>query len=44
MLSRCYGKNGMATAPDTEEFMGGPIPLRQVEPSSSRPIGGTARR
>ena len=26
MLSRCYGKNGMATSQDTEEFMGGRIP------------------
>jgi acyl carrier protein len=26
MLSRCCGKNGMATAQDTEEFMVGPIP------------------
>ena len=33
MLSRCYGKNGMATAQDTEEFMGGQIPLRLVEPT-----------
>jgi acyl carrier protein len=32
-----------APAQDTEEFMGGPIAVRPVETSSSRPIGGTAR-
>jgi acyl carrier protein len=31
-------------AQDTDEFMGGPNPMRLAEPSSSRPIGGTARR
>jgi acyl carrier protein len=36
-------KNGMAMAQDTEEYMGGPIPLRLAEPSSSCPIGDTAR-
>jgi len=36
-------KNGMAKAQDTEEFMEGPIPSRLLGPSSSRPIGATAR-
>jgi acyl carrier protein len=40
---RMLRKSGMATAQDTEEFMGGPIPLRLAEPSASRPIEGTVR-